>query len=156
MTDDDVAEIKKALLHQKYGDIPVLAKRYGVNTRVIAGIREGKTWKSIPWPESIKGKNGMSKLTKEEAIEIRESVISAGAFHTKQRGAEVSRLAALYGVDRHTIRRIANGEHWGLRPLPTSSITTSSRFLKRGPKESQLDRQGDSANEAQRNARIFR
>lgn len=102
-------------LRQRYaqGDVGYedLAAEYGVHWHTIARAVTGQTWKQLPGavPSRPKGKQlrkrrkgrpGGTKLTWEQADEIRQATISQ------------AELARQYGVSPSTVNDIKHGRHW--------------------------------------------
>lgn len=100
-TDKQVMAIRRST--KRVGE---LAVKYKTSTTVISNILSGKTWSHLPEAKEHTGKrrlgemNGSAKLTREQAVSIRNSSLSG------------KQLAAMYGVSDALIYHIKSNKIW--------------------------------------------
>ncbi|MED3882805.1 GIY-YIG nuclease family protein [Priestia megaterium] len=109
LTVDDVIAIKKLIV---IGDITLteIATIYDVDKTTISRISQEKTYKdvivegfSLQKRNSKGDKNGMSKLTVEQVIEIKKMI---------KEGRKNSEISKIFNVQPNTISRIRTGKRW--------------------------------------------
>ncbi|WP_154990402.1 GIY-YIG nuclease family protein [Priestia megaterium] len=110
LTVEDVIEIKKLIAMEDL-TLTEIATMYNVDKTTISRISQEKTYKDVivegfsPQKRNSNGnKNGMSKLTMEQVIEIKNMI---------KEGKKNSEISKVFNVQPNTISRIRTGKRWG-------------------------------------------